>query len=84
MLLLLHIRTMTFHNAAARNDEDYIDWPEPAEDHPTMFYPEFPIFRFPKLYKVSGKEVKNIYASRISLIKGILAMGSSPLAVVVI
>ena len=60
VLILLHIRTMTFRNAAARNDEDYKDWPEPAEDHPTMFYPEFPIFRFPKLYTVSGKEDENL------------------------
>ena len=60
VLILLHIRTMTFRNAAARNDEDYKDWPEPAEEHPTMFYPEFPIFRFPKLYTVSGKEDENL------------------------
>ena len=28
----------------------------PNKEYPTQFYPEFPIFRYPKMYTVSGQK----------------------------
>lgn len=56
VLRLLEIRTNIFLNAADRANGDYEDWISPGEEHPTQFYPEFPIFRYPKLYTVSGQK----------------------------
>ena len=56
VLKLILIRKNTFINATARNNDDYIDWPSPQEEDPTQFYPEFPLFRFPKRYTVSGQK----------------------------
>ena len=53
---IIQIRRNTFRNAAARNDNDYTDWQSPEEEHPTQFYPEFPIFRYPKVYTVNGQK----------------------------
>ena len=56
VLKLLEIRTNTFLNAAERQNCDYKYWGSPDEEHPTLFYPEFPIFRHPKVYCVSGQK----------------------------
>ena len=53
---LITIRRNTFINATNRNDDDYVDWPNPMEEDCTQFYPEFPIFRYPKRYTVSGQK----------------------------
>ena len=53
---LIQIRRNTFINATSRSDDDYTDWPNPMEEDGTQFYPEFPIFRFPKRYTVSGQK----------------------------
>ena len=52
ILKLIEIRKSTFRNAATRSTEDYIDWEDPATEHPTQFYPNWPIFRYPKKYIV--------------------------------
>ena len=56
VLKLIEIRKNIFLNATDRNDDDYEDWLSPNEEHPTQFYPEFPIFRYPKMYTVSGQK----------------------------
>ena len=55
VLKLIDIRKNTFLTAATRNDDDYWDWPSPGEEHPTQFYPDLPIFRYPKRYTVRGQ-----------------------------
>ena len=52
ILQLVKIRRDTFLTAATRSDDDYIDWEDPEKEHPTQFYPNWPIFRFPKKYIV--------------------------------
>ena len=56
VLKLTEIRRNTFRNSTERQDTDYVDWNSPEEDHPTQFYPEFPIFRYPKRYTVNGQQ----------------------------
>ena len=56
VLKLVAMRRNTFINAATRNNEDYTDWLSPEAEDPTQFYPEFPIFRYPKRYTVSGQK----------------------------
>ena len=52
ILKLVEIRKKTFQNAAVRNTEDYIYWENPEDEHPTQFYPNWKIWRFPKKYVV--------------------------------
>ena len=52
---MIEIRRNTFINAAERRDDDYVQWPTPADDHPTQCYPQWPIFRYPKKYDVSRR-----------------------------
>ena len=56
VIKLIEIRRNTFINAVERNNDDYKDWLSPEEEHPTQFYPDFPIFRYPKRYTVSGQK----------------------------
>ena len=44
ILKMIQIRRNTFRNSAERLDEDYIHWESPEEEHPTAFYPQWPIF----------------------------------------
>ena len=53
VLILIRIRRDTFRNAAERQDEEYIPWTSIGEEHPTQFYPNWNIFRYPKKYDVS-------------------------------
>ena len=53
---LIDIRNSTFRNAAERNDDDYISWESPGEEHPTQYYPNWDIFRHPKKYNVRSKQ----------------------------
>ena len=52
VLRLVKIRNETFQNAAQRQDSDYTSWPNIGEEHPTQFYPNWNIFRYPKKYEV--------------------------------
>ena len=52
ILKLIKIRKNTFENAAVRNSSDYVDWEDNEKEHETQFYPNWPIFRFPKKYDV--------------------------------
>ena len=52
---MIEIRLLTFTEAKVRDDEDYRSWQDRNVEHPTMFYPYFPLFRHPKSYCVSGK-----------------------------
>ena len=53
VLGLIRIIRETFRNAAQRQDEEYDPWPCISEEHPTQFYPNWNIFRYPKKYDVS-------------------------------
>ena len=52
---LIDIRIETFENAVERRNEDYLPWPNPSKEHPTQFYPNWNIFRYPKKYEVRAK-----------------------------
>ena len=47
VLKLVQIRRDTFRQATERHDEEYIPWPNIGTEHPTQFYPNWKIFRFP-------------------------------------
>ena len=49
---LIVIRRSTFFTAAARSPDEYIEWEDKEEEHSTMFYPNWPIWRYPKKYEV--------------------------------
>jgi hypothetical protein len=49
---LIQIRNDTFLKAAVRSPDDYVDWESPNKEHPTQYYPNWPIFRYPKKYVV--------------------------------
>ena len=52
VLRLVTMRSETFKNASHRQDNDYIPWANIGEEHPTQFYPNWNIFRYPKKYDV--------------------------------
>lgn len=56
LIKMIDIRRNTFRNAAERTNADYIPWTSPDEEHPTSFYPQWPIFRHPKKYEVRAKQ----------------------------
>lgn len=49
---LIFIRRNTFLTAAVRSDDDYVKWEDSEQEHSTMFYPNWPIWRYPKKYEV--------------------------------
>ena len=49
---LLRIRNITFTKAAKRSEDSYKPWGNPNKEHPHAFYPNFPLLRYPKQYKV--------------------------------
>ena len=49
---LIWIRRNTFLTAAVRSDDDYVEWENQEQEHSTMFYPNWPIWRYPKKYEV--------------------------------
>ena len=52
IIKLIEIRRNTFLNAATRTEDDYIGWEDPELEHPTQFYPNWKIWRYPKRYVV--------------------------------
>ena len=52
LLKLVEIRRNTFTNAANRAASEYVDWEDQEKEHQTQFYPNWPIFRYPKKYDV--------------------------------
>ena len=50
VLTILRIRERTFSYAERRATTDYTEWDEPA-DHPTSFYPDFPLRCYPQTYE---------------------------------
>ena len=53
MLKLIEIRRKkTFLNAASHTADEYIDWEDPGHEHPTQFYPNWKLWRYPKKYVV--------------------------------
>ena len=52
ILKLIEIRQNTFLHAALRTEDDYIDWEDPEQEHPTQFYPNWQLYRYPKKYIV--------------------------------
>ena len=65
VLSLVKIRNETFRNAARRDDEDYVPWESIGEEHPTQFYPNWNIFRYPKKYEVS-KTTDSDFCDKVS------------------
>ena len=49
---MIHIRRNTLLNSAARSSDDYIELEDPEIEHPTQFYPNWKIWRYPKKYIV--------------------------------
>ena len=49
---ILKIRENLFRQAPRRRSTDYVEWEDRTKEHPTMFYPHWPIFRWPKSYLV--------------------------------
>ena len=49
---LIIIRRNTFLTAAARSPDDYLEWEDTEKEHSTQFYPNWPIWRYPKKYEV--------------------------------
>ena len=49
---LVTIRTNLFQIAPRREASDYIEWPDRDVEHPSMFYPNWPLFRYPKDYDI--------------------------------
>ena len=45
-------RTDMFVNATKRSNSDFVQWPNPIEEHPTQCYPNLPLWRYPNKYKV--------------------------------
>ena len=66
VLGLIRIRRETFRNAAQRQDEEYDPWPCIGEEHPTQFYPNWNIFRYPKKYDVS-KTVDSDFCDKVRI-----------------
>ena len=52
---LIQIREETFIKSIKRKDEEYVLWDDPTKEHCTMFYPAFPMIRYPKRYSVAGE-----------------------------
>ena len=47
ILKMIHIRRNTLLNSAARSSDDYIELEDPEIEHPTQFYPNWTIWRYP-------------------------------------
>ena len=52
ILKLIDIRKNTFLTAAERSEDDYVEWEDPEKEHPTQYYPNWPIWRYPNKYEV--------------------------------
>ena len=65
VLSLVKIRNETFRNATQRDNEDYVPWESIGEEHPTQFYPNWNIFRYPKKYDVS-KTTDSDFCDKVS------------------
>ena len=50
--LLVTKRINLFENAPRRQASDYIRWEDPEKEHPSQFYPNWPVYRYPKEYNV--------------------------------
>ena len=49
---MLTIRESIFDLAPHRNSTQYVDWPDRSKEHPTMHYPNWPIFRYLSNYNI--------------------------------
>ena len=52
---LVTVRNQLFQNATPRSASNYIGWPDRDKEHPSMFYPQWPLYRYPKEYSVRYK-----------------------------
>ena len=52
ILKMIEIRKVTFQTAAVRDESDYVEWEDIQQEHPTQFYPNWVIYRYPKKYSV--------------------------------
>jgi hypothetical protein len=76
---LLRVRNNTFAKAATRTKESYFDWEDQSREHPTSYYPAFPILTYPKQYQVANKTDENFCSKSFSTTKdfapGIFTVG---------
>ena len=56
VLKLIEIRRDIFLNAPFRNESDYPKWENPSEEHPSQYYPNWPLFRHPKEYNIKSSK----------------------------
>ena len=86
IIKLIEIRKNTFLNAAVRTEDDYVDWEDPDMEHPTQFYPNWKIWRYPKKYVVRNvsdcESVKNPLTNTqtfltVCFLLGVLALSIS-------
>jgi hypothetical protein len=78
---LIEIRRSTFQDSAERRNDEYIPWPSPEEEHPTQYYPNWQIFRYPKKYNVRSKQDSDFcdksFDSKKGFAFGIFSVGCS-------
>ena len=76
---LIQLRRNIFRQSAQRFDRDYKRWPAPNKEHPLMFYPNWPIFRYPKKYNISNSIDEDLCKKRFKTHKdfsaGFLSVG---------
>ena len=63
LLKIVHIRRYIFMNSAERFSSDYSNFPV-GEENPLMFYPNWPIFRYPKKYQVGNSVEEDLCEKR--------------------
>ena len=78
---LIEIREETFNNAPHRYQSQYFDWPDRSKEHPTMFYPNWPIIRYLSNYKIPSSNpedaCKKNYGQTADFGPGIFSCGCS-------
>ena len=54
---IVEMRINIVETAPHRTQADYVLWPDRGEEHPTQFYPGWPLWRYPKKYNMVGTGV---------------------------
>ena len=73
VLSLLRIRDRTFSFAEKRSTTDYTEWDEPG-DHPTSYYPDFPLRSYPQTYQTRYESNFNYNPIRMILFQKCVKM----------
>ena len=69
-----------FTNATKRSNTDYVMWKDPTEEHPTQYYSNLPIWRYPSKYKVNSVNSADLcgkaFLSHSAFSAGIYSLGT--------